>query len=424
MERDGYSRQISGPHVDRDDMIEVVAPSLQVYDQPKATSYLTDSLRQGDRVKVRDQIAGGWLAIDPPSSGIYWIEEASLDFGSDKVRAGSHFADPAGSSSSASEGDALPTRAWVVASRAPIRAGHPSARLPGPPGGSLPKGTMVRLVDRPPIRVGRGKSGTLWYAIVPPPGVLRYVRAEGTRLVSAPRVAASHETQPSERLASYEVSAGQDDRPASAAEKPKPAIERPSSLPQGAPESHVENLPPDVASEIASVEAMHRGILADQPIEQWRFDTVRARYQAILKRAGSNPAVEEAIRVRLARVTRNEQAAQATRTIRSILARSHRLDGEVAEAKRRLAAAGKPRWRAYTAVGLIKPSARLVDGRPLFSLIGTDGSTTAYLDVPAGLDVEALVTRRVGVRGTSHYNEDLGARLITVRDIEAVETRR
>ncbi len=66
----------------------------------------------------------------------------------------------------------------------------------------------------------------------------------------------------------------------------------------------------------------------------------------------------------------------------------------------------------------------MVDGRRLYSLVGTDGQTVAYLDVPAGLDIEPLVTRRIGVRGVSHYNEDFGARLITVRDVELIETRR
>ena len=47
---------------------------------------------------------------------------------------------------------------------------------------------------------------------------------------------------------------------------------------------------------------------------------VRARYLALLKRAGHDPAVEEAIRVRLARITRHEQAAEAARTIQTILA--------------------------------------------------------------------------------------------------------
>ncbi|MBV8554966.1 MAG: hypothetical protein JO116_05330, partial [Planctomycetaceae bacterium] len=60
-------------------------------------------------------------------------------------------------------------------------------------------------------------------------------------------------------------------------------------------------------------------------------------------------------------------------------------------------------------------------GQRVFALIGPDGSTVAYLDIPPGLDVRPLVARRVGVRGTIHYNEDLRARLIAVRDLEPLD---
>jgi hypothetical protein len=183
-------------------------------------------------------------------------------------------------------------------------------------------------------------------------------------------------------------------------------------------------LPGAVAAEIGRVDATYRAILTAQPIGQWRFETVRAAYQAILKRAGDNPAVEEALRDRLARVTRHEQAAQAARTIESILARSRRRDAEVAQVQQRLAAAEVGHARAYSAIGVVQPSSRMVEGRKLHALIGSNGSTLAYLDIPPGLELDPLMSRRVGVRGATHYNPDLGARLITVRDLEAIESRR
>jgi hypothetical protein len=183
-------------------------------------------------------------------------------------------------------------------------------------------------------------------------------------------------------------------------------------------------LPGAVAAEIGRVDATSRAILTEQPIGQWRFDNVRAAYQAILKRAGDTPAVEEVLRDRLARVTRHEQAAQAARTIETILARSRRRDAEVAQVHQRLAAADRAGTRAYSAIGFVQPSSRMVEGRQLHALIGPSGSTLAYLDIPPGLDLDPLTSRRVGVRGVTHYNPDLGARLITVRDLEAIESRR
>ena len=165
-------------------------------------------------------------------------------------------------------------------------------------------------------------------------------------------------------------------------------------------------------------------IIASQPIEQWRFETVRAGYQALLKRAGDQPELEEALRTRLNRLTRHEQAARAARTIESILAKSHRRDSEVAAVRRDLARLERTRDRSYDAVGFIQPSARKVDGHKVFALIGGQGSTIAYLDIPPGLDPEPFLARRIGVRGQAHFSEDLGTRLITVRDMESIEARK
>ena len=184
------------------------------------------------------------------------------------------------------------------------------------------------------------------------------------------------------------------------------------------------NVPPALAAEIKAVDETHRAIRINQSIAQWRFEPVRSSYQAILKRSGNDPAIDEAIRLRLARVTQDEQAAEAARTIEKILEESHRRDQDVAAAKRRVAAAGRSHARAYSARGFVQASAEMIDGRKLYVLIANDGSTIAYLDVPPGLDIDPLLAQRVGVRGAPHYNEDLGARLITVRDVEKLDPRR
>jgi hypothetical protein len=185
-----------------------------------------------------------------------------------------------------------------------------------------------------------------------------------------------------------------------------------------------QNQPDACATEIAEIESMHRAILANYPIERWRFETVRSRYMALLKRAGTDPDLEETIRVRLAGITRHEQAAEAARTIRTTLAESHRRDREVSRLKRRIAAAGHSHSEAYSAVGFMQSSDQVIDGRKLHVLIADNGSTVAYLDLPPGLDPDAFLARRVGVRGDPHFNEDLGARLITVRDIDSTEATR
>jgi hypothetical protein len=369
-------------------LTNVVAEHLEFFDQPDEKGYVMGTLNQGDRVRVRKTLEGGWTAVDPPPMAIGWVQRTALDL-HDEPGAAGPARGPAGSRAS------LPASARIIGAQVVVRSGHLKARLPGPPWAQLPGGTLVRLVDRPPLSVRRGDTATTWLAIVPPEGSRCYIRSEGIKEVTPPL--------PSVSVAAYLVA--EDDR-------------------AGAEKALTDAVPADVAAEIRRIDAMHHTVLASQPIEQWRFDTVRAGYQTVLKRAGDNLAVEEALRDRLTRVTRHEQAAQAARTIQKTLAEGRRRDLEVAQVQKRLAAIDRSRTRTYSAIGFVQPSSRVVDGRKLHALIGSNGSTLAYLDIPPGVDVNSLGARRVGVLGVTHYNQDLGTRLITVRDLETLESRR
>jgi hypothetical protein len=184
------------------------------------------------------------------------------------------------------------------------------------------------------------------------------------------------------------------------------------------------DLPPTIASEIRSIDAMRREIEAGRPIERWQFDGVRARYQAVLKKGAGEPDIEAAIRVRVARLGQLEQAAKAAATIQTILVESHRRDRNVAALRRRLQSSTARRSRGYQAIGFMQPSNQKVEGQKLFVLIGKNGATVAFLRIPPGLDPDPMLAQKVGVRGVAHYNEDLQSRLITVRTLEPVESRR
>ena len=369
-------------------MTTVTVEHLDVFDQSDEKAYAVGTLNQGDRVRVRKILKEGWAAIDPPPMAIGWVQRTALDLRDEPGAAGA-------AHGSAGAGASLPFNAQVVGDRVVVRSGHLRARLPGPPWTQLQGGALVRLVDRPPLSVGRADTATTWLAIVPPEGSLCYVRTEGINDVTPPR--------PEVSVAAYLVA--EDDR-------------------AGAEQALTDAVPADVAAEIRRIDAMHHTILASLPIEQWRFDTVRAGYQTVLKRAGDNRAVEEALRDRLSRVTRHEQAAQSARTIQKTLAESRRRDLQVARIQKRLAAIDRSRTHTYSAIGFVQPSSRVVDGRKLHALVGSNGSTLAYLDIPPGIDVNSLGARRVGVLGVTHYNQDLGTRLITVRDLETLESRR
>jgi hypothetical protein len=184
------------------------------------------------------------------------------------------------------------------------------------------------------------------------------------------------------------------------------------------------DLPAAIASEIRSIDAMRRAVESGGPIERWRFDGPRAKYEALVKKSLGQPAVENVVRARLARLEQLEQAAKAAATIQAILAQSHRRDREVVALKRRLRTSTARRSRDYQAIGLLQASAQQVDGQKLCVLIGKDGGTVAYLRIPPGLDPDPMLAHKVGVRGVAHYDEDLQSRLITVRTLERIESRR
>jgi hypothetical protein len=371
---------------------QVTVDGLEVYERPDEGSYVTGELTHEDRVRVRQTVTGGWLAIDPPSGTLCWIEQAAINPIAANDEQSGRVADPARARQSESQ------RASVAAIRAIIRFGHEGARMPGPPCGELNRGTIVERLDRSPLEVGRGSSKRVWIAIVPPPALACFIRSDGVRNVELPPSAPAAHSQPGYVPARYARSNPND--------------------------SGLEHLPATYAAAIKAVDDTHRSMRLSVPIVQWQTESVRSRYQSILKSAGNDPAVEEAIRRRLASLSRDEQAAEAARTIESVLAESHRHDRDVAALKRRLAAASQTHTRAYSAVGYIQPSAEEASGRKLYLLIGKDGSTIAYLDIPPGLDIAPHLAHRVGVRGDPHFNEDLGSRLITVRDVETMDSRR
>lgn len=177
--------------------------------------------------------------------------------------------------------------------------------------------------------------------------------------------------------------------------------------------------PPEIAEEVKRIEGEHRAAVS-RPVESWNLEPIRQRYEFLLKGVNS-PAVASALRGRLVLVVRHEEIARSARAFASILEVSRRRDRQIAANRRRFADLEKPQRRPYIAEGLIQASSRQIDGHRVFALIGPEGRPIAYLDIPPGLDARPVLSKRVGVRGTIHFDENFGAQLIAVRDIDALE---
>jgi hypothetical protein len=351
---------------------EVVVAALAVFDEPDDTAIVSGRLQKSNRATVRDVIGRDWLAIDPPPGSFCWVEASALGT-----------ADPQG-------------RAMVTAPNALVRSGNPQARMPGTPRTALVRNSVVKLLKYPPLVVGQAPQRRTWRAIEPPRGDVRYIHSAGVRIATRPET--PHETRPA---------------PAAPAE-----IQAVYAPPQA--QVHGERpVAPDIADTIARIESLHQAALR-APVEQWRLEEIRQRYETLLKSV-TDSAAGSAIRARLDEVARQEAFARDARQIQTVIARSRRRDSTVVLGQRRLADLQKPQARAYDVEGLIQASSRKVGGQRVFALIGRDGSTEAYLDIPPGVDVKGLMTHRVGVRGAVHYNEALRARVISVREIKALD---
>ena len=208
----------------------------------------------------------------------------------------------------------------------------------------------------------------------------------------------------------------------------RPHLEQATQSPKTDEDALTHDIPPAILSELERIDAMWRKIEIDTPIDRWRFDEVRAQYRALGESLPGETAVDNVIRNRLELAARRETAAKAAVTFEAILAQSHKRDHEIVQLSRQLrirtSAANGARSNTYEAIGFMQSCAQKIDGHKLFLLVGRNGETLAYLDIPPGLDPEPVLARKVGVRGVAHYNEELHSRLITVRDLQAVESTR
>lgn len=351
----------------------VVADGLDLFVQPSGASYTVGALDQGDTVQVLGEKNGGWLAIEPPEGAFVWVNEADLeDFG---------------------DGQAL-----VSAPQATVRAGRPGVRLPGPTTAILPQGTSLTFLDIEPLRVRARGQPMLLRAVSVPPGLRYYVRADGVERATTTR---------------RKVTASPSESPV---EPAQPGL--PMALATIGPRIDIKRLGPSEASMLRAVEDEHRAILR-QAIDRWHLERVRVGYQDVRSRV-TDAQAGTALEARLSLIERQSAAAAVARSLERRLEQSRDLDRELGAAEQAIAEAFPETATPFDAVGLVQPSSRLVDGQRVFALVGADGRTTAYLRFPPGVLRNDATAQRVGVRGTSRYDETLQTRVIEVRELESL----
>ena len=350
------------------DAAQVVVDDLELMTEPNHSAYSTATLGRGDRVVILGTKAG-WAMVQSPAENFHWINVADVA--------------------------TQPDGTCVVRRRqTSVRYASASARLPGPPCRTISKGTVVHRIDHPDLMVPGGDSPQVWQAIEATDDAVRYVPLE---------------TLENDKLARV------DPQPTTA--------DRPERTVTYEPEADNPDLPPAVNAELASIAAMTRTIQS-APLETWNLDPVRGRYDSLLRQFGAEPGVKQAVQPRLDQIHRELELVESARKFARLLGEGEARDAEIARLQKSVTLARSRSERAYDAVGLLQPSSRRSDGQKVLALIGAEGRPISYLTIPPGVPVNQYLARKVGVRGIVHFDEGLGARLISVRDLELIEPRR
>lgn len=423
---------------------EVAVDKLDVLDRPDPASLATNRLRRGDRVRVvASRSTNDWTAIEPPEGSISWIER-------DKVET------------------LAENEARVIEARAPTCPGNRTAWWPGTPRRVVREGDLLNLVNRPPLSLKSASGTRVWLAIEPPRGEVRYVPSSGLRFLvddrdeaRSNRKTANHDgsnpTKSNQDVPRYPDSkqsmiqvrptrsgtvSGLASRKRTAAgsandlEPERSARTRrtarseaigdefdPGDAIRASDSSRIGEkieLPSrDFAESLAWLDERRR-VELERPMEAWRLAPILAAYRELLDRA-PDALASAAVTARIDRCERDDEMARSARTFGELLRLSRERDRLVASDQRRAQGVETASKIKLDASGLLQPTSRIVAGQKAYALIAKDGSVAAFLALPPGVDPAPYVGHRVGVTGSVHYDEDLHAKLVEVRDLQSIE---
>ena len=361
---------------------------LPVLVEPDEGALVASYLTPKQKVMVRREGPSGWLAIEPPPGSFSWIEKRAIE-------------------------DLGEGRGRVAVSAAAVRAGRDDISLPTGPWVTLRRGADLVLLDRPPLILRQGEERRVWYAIKPPASEVRYIQAGGV-VWSDPAELGPEGDQNDAGLRFDFVT-----RSSGIGQMEPPQRLDPEFIAVG-PLAREVGLAPEFEAKLGRVEQSHRSELL-RPIESWNLDAIEAEYIKLLNQSSTGNE-KQAVELRLAQLRRQVHSATTARSLREMIAGSRQRDLEIYKIRDRLGKIADGAETPYDAEGLLQSSSTMLEGRKALVLINDVGKTDAYLHLPPGLRKEDYVSARVGIRGDSRYDTRLKARVITVNEIDRLDT--
>jgi hypothetical protein len=389
----------------------VVTASAEVRCKPsaKAEMYVTNRLLQGARVLVLEERADGWLGIQPPPGSFSWVSAQSV-------------------------ARIVPTQCnfAVQSDNVPVLIGSDFlAERPTVEGVRLVRGTQVRVIGAQHL-----DGDTAWLPIDPPPGELRYVRAEAVAMAA-----------PLPSAASPAVAAAPVGRAAQALpERPVPAQTYTTASPGGTVGANATlNIPVPTASNAPAPPANATPWQkADYYERQGRYEDAARTYEQLaqdLKRdypKWSDFAAKRADYLRKGGRTPANLPQSTADTRYSTFQPAAPVSAPAPEQPPQVrlaappdptaAAAGPAQTSSWSSpqvnndglfpsgVGQLARSGRTVNGLPTYRLEVNGGAW--YITPAKGVDLEPFVNQNVECFGTAQYSGELRANYMVVSRVQ------
>jgi len=410
--------------------------------------YPTGKLSRGDKVIVHRHDPGGWYMISPPAGSFSWIQSEYVQRMADG-------------------------RGRLIANNVIVHVGSSLADERSVYQRTLSKGDTVEILGEATVDTERGPVSL--YKIKPPAREYRWIA--GKAVVPAgngtgkPQPKFQPNVPPAPSIKgpiALELDPSDDAFAPSpfqteSEQGPQPALKTGEQSPKLAPEGSLEAQ----REQLHELDRQFREMIQQEPAT-WTLATLEASYQA-LDRAAGDESLHASVAQRLRTLQKYARIQKDYEDFHRLSMETKQRDAQLASLQKQLesgagspsdaasfsppatgalggvydgvtpslgstppnppserggenagpAKRAKPPGAKFDGAGIIERAAS-PPGAPPFALVAPDGRLLAYLQPPAGLDLNRYLRQSMGIYGERSYHAELKADLIIIRGMQPV----